>query len=72
MPPSTSSFAPGANELVLLWAAIAVTIRAFARVDRIAAWLMVPYIASLGYLRRSSERFVIAFEQVVHVGIYYV
>ncbi|HAK40592.1 MAG TPA: tryptophan-rich sensory protein [Synergistales bacterium] len=50
MPPSTSSFAPGANELVLLWAAIAVTIRAFARVDRIAAWLMVPYIASLGYL----------------------
>jgi tryptophan-rich sensory protein len=38
--------APGAAflELVLLWAAIAATIRAFARVDRVAAWMMGPYI----------------------------
>ncbi|HOI80904.1 MAG: TspO/MBR family protein [Thermovirgaceae bacterium] len=42
---------PGAAllELVLLWVAIAVTIRAFARMDRIAAWLMVPYIAWVTY-----------------------
>jgi tryptophan-rich sensory protein len=32
-------------EMLLLWAAIAVTVRAFFRVDRLAGWLLVPYLA---------------------------
>ena len=32
-------------EIVLLWLAIAFTIRAFNRVSRAAAWLMAPYLA---------------------------
>ena len=35
--------------ILLLVAAVAVTIRAFARVDRVAAWMMVPYLLWTAY-----------------------
>jgi tryptophan-rich sensory protein len=31
--------------IVLLWVGIALTCRAFARIDRLAAWLLAPYLA---------------------------
>jgi translocator protein len=39
--------APGVAliEIVVLWAAIAVTLGAFRRVDAVAGWLLVPYLA---------------------------
>ncbi len=36
-------------EVLLLWAAIAATIAVFARVDALAAWLLVPYIAWVSF-----------------------
>jgi tryptophan-rich sensory protein len=36
-------------EIILLWLFIALTIRAFARVDRAAAWLLAPYLAWVTY-----------------------
>jgi len=36
-------------EIVVLWAFIAATIIAFSRVDRRAAWLMVPYLAWVSF-----------------------
>ena len=36
-------------EIVLLWLAIAWTITAFWRVHRAAAWLLVPYLAWVGF-----------------------
>jgi len=36
-------------ELVLLWIAILLTIFAFARINRLAAWLLVPYIAWVSF-----------------------
>ncbi|MCC7186558.1 MAG: tryptophan-rich sensory protein [Acidobacteria bacterium] len=36
-------------EIGLLWVCIALTIRAFARVDRPAAWLLAPYLAWVTY-----------------------
>lgn len=43
--------APGAALVivVVLWLAIAATIFACARIDRIAAWLLVPYLAWVSY-----------------------
>lgn len=42
---------PGAGLVVIaaLWLAIAATIAAFARLDRLAAWLLAPYIAWTSY-----------------------
>jgi translocator protein len=42
---------PGAAfaEIILLWLAIAATVAAFARVSRLAAWLLVPYLAWVGF-----------------------
>ena len=37
--------AAGLIVIALLWIAICVTIRAFARLDRFAAWLLAPYLA---------------------------
>jgi tryptophan-rich sensory protein len=36
-------------EIVVLWIAIALTIIASVRVDRIAAWLLAPYLAWVAY-----------------------
>ena len=36
-------------EIVLLWLAIAWTIAAFRRVQRVAAWLLVPYLAWVSF-----------------------
>jgi benzodiazapine receptor len=36
-------------EILLLWLAIAATIVAFHRVHRLAAWLLVPYLAWVGF-----------------------
>jgi tryptophan-rich sensory protein len=36
-------------EILLLWVLIAMTIRAFARIDRPAAWLLVPYLAWVSF-----------------------
>ena len=36
-------------EIVLLWLAIAATLLVFARVSRPAAWLLVPYLAWVGF-----------------------
>lgn len=36
-------------ELLMLWAAIAVTLRAFHRIDRLAGWLLVPYLAWVSF-----------------------
>jgi tryptophan-rich sensory protein len=36
-------------DIVLLWIAIVVTIAAFARVDRRAAWLLAPYLAWVSF-----------------------
>jgi tryptophan-rich sensory protein len=33
------------GEIALMWLAIVATIRAFARLDRRAAWLLAPYLA---------------------------
>jgi tryptophan-rich sensory protein len=38
-----------AVEVVVLWLLIVATTWAFARVDRVAAWLMAPYIAWVAY-----------------------
>jgi tryptophan-rich sensory protein len=38
-----------AVEVVVLWLLIVATTWAFARVDRVAAWLMTPYIAWVAY-----------------------
>jgi tryptophan-rich sensory protein len=35
--------------VVVLWLLIVATTWAFARVDRVAAWLMAPYIAWVAY-----------------------
>lgn len=42
---------PGAGLVVIafLWLAIAATISAFARLDRMAAWLLAPYLAWTSY-----------------------
>lgn len=34
---------PAFAEIVLLWAAVGATLTAFARYDRVAGWLMIPY-----------------------------
>jgi benzodiazapine receptor len=36
-------------EIVVLWAAIIATIVLFARIDRLAAWLLVPYVAWVSF-----------------------
>jgi len=36
-------------EILLLWVAIAATIAAFRRVSRVAAWLLVPYLAWVSF-----------------------
>ncbi len=36
-------------EIILLWLAIACTIVVFRRVDRVAAWLLVPYLAWVSF-----------------------
>lgn len=36
-------------EILLLWAAIGATIGAFRKVDRIAAWLLAPYLAWVSF-----------------------
>jgi tryptophan-rich sensory protein len=36
-------------EIVLLWLAIAATLAAFYRVSRVAAWLLVPYLAWVSF-----------------------
>jgi len=36
-------------EIVLLWVAIAVTVRVFYRVDRPAAWLLLPYLVWVSF-----------------------
>lgn len=36
-------------DIVLLWLLIAVTMWAFARVDRLSAWLLAPYLAWVSY-----------------------
>ena len=36
-------------EMSLLWAAIAITLRAFTKVDRLAGWLLVPYLAWVSF-----------------------
>jgi len=38
---------PGAafGEIIILWLAIALTIRVFSRISKLAAWLMAPYLA---------------------------
>jgi translocator protein len=36
-------------EIVMLWLAIAVTLAAFSRVSRAAAWLLVPYLAWVSF-----------------------
>ncbi len=36
-------------EIVVLWAAIVATIVLFARIDRLAAWLLVPYLAWVSF-----------------------
>jgi len=36
-------------EIVVLWAAIVATIVLFARIDRLAAWLHVPYLAWVSF-----------------------
>jgi tryptophan-rich sensory protein len=36
-------------EIVLLWLAIAATLTAFRRVSRVAAWLLVPYLAWVSF-----------------------
>jgi benzodiazapine receptor len=36
-------------EIVLLWLAIAATLRAFWPVSRVAAWLLAPYLAWVGF-----------------------
>jgi len=36
-------------EIIFLWLAILATIIAFARVSRLAAWLLIPYIAWVGF-----------------------
>jgi tryptophan-rich sensory protein len=41
--------AAGLVVIALLWPAIAVTIRAFAAVDRVAAWLLAPYLAWVSF-----------------------
>jgi benzodiazapine receptor len=35
--------------IIVLWGCIALTIRRFARIDRLAAWLLVPYLAWVTY-----------------------
>lgn len=35
--------------IVALWIAIALTIRAFFQVDRLAAWMLIPYLAWVSY-----------------------
>lgn len=42
-------FTAAALEIVLLFAAIALTIRRFRAVDRPAAWLLVPYLLWVGF-----------------------
>jgi tryptophan-rich sensory protein len=37
------------GEILLLWAAIAATLRAFLKVNRVAAWLLVPYLAWVSF-----------------------
>jgi tryptophan-rich sensory protein len=36
-------------DIVVMWVLIALTIRAFARIDRPAAWLLAPYLAWVTY-----------------------
>ncbi|MEQ6887376.1 tryptophan-rich sensory protein [Halomonas sp. CS7] len=36
-------------DLLLLWALIALTLRRFARVSPVAAWLLVPYLAWVSF-----------------------
>ncbi len=36
-------------EIVLLWLAIAATFAAFRRIDRVAAWLLAPYLGWVGF-----------------------
>jgi translocator protein len=45
----TESASGGVVVIVALWIAIVVTIRAFWPVDRVAAWLLVPYLAWVTY-----------------------
>jgi len=37
------------GEILLLWAAIAVTSRVFFQVERLAGWLLVPYLVWVGF-----------------------
>ncbi len=45
----TQSISGGLVMILLLLAALALTIRWFARVDRLAAWLLAPYLAWTAY-----------------------
>jgi tryptophan-rich sensory protein len=36
-------------EILLLWAAVVIAIVAFARISRLAAWLLAPYLIWVGY-----------------------
>ena len=37
------------GEMLLLWAAIAATLRALFRVDRLAGWLLAPYLGRVSF-----------------------
>ncbi len=41
--------AAGLADILLLWAAIVATIFTFAKISAVAAWLLVPYLAWVGY-----------------------
>jgi len=41
--------APAFAELILLWLAIGATLVAFRRIDRLADWLLVPYLAWVSF-----------------------
>lgn len=46
-------------EIVVMWVCIALTIRAFARIDRPAAWLLVPYLCWVTYAATLNAAFAV-------------
>lgn len=46
-------------EIVMMWVLIVITIRAFARIDRPAAWLLVPYLAWVTYAATLNAGFAV-------------
>ncbi len=46
-------------EIVLMWVCIVLTFRAFARIDRLAAWLLVPYLCWVTYAATLNAAFAV-------------